>query len=165
MRWITFFCILLCISLFQSTMMNWVNIGIAAPDLYFPLVVFYSFFIDVKRNVITSWFTGLSKDFFSEGVLGINSIFFVAIGFLIWSIRGMLFRGHLVTKILVTFLFSIVYNIFYALHTAIIYRSLNISSTMWMIFICSLYTAAVAPFLFYIFDKLQPTKNLFFMEK
>lgn len=139
--------------------MNWINIGAATPDLYFPLVVFYSFFIDVKRNVVTSWFIGISKDLLSEGALGVNAIFFVAVGFFIWSIRGMLFRGHLVTKILVTFIFSMLYNVLYALHTAISCRSMNISSMIWMIFICSLYTAAIAPFLFYIFNKLQPAKN------
>jgi rod shape-determining protein MreD len=139
--------------------MNWINIGTATPDLYFSLVVFYSFFIDVKRNVVTSWFIGISKDLLSEGTLGVNAIFFVAVGFFIWSIRGVLFRGHLVTKILVTFIFSLLYNVLYALHTAISCRSADISSTIWMIFICSSYTAAVTPFLFYLFNKLQPAKN------
>ena len=37
------------------------------PDLYFPLVVFYSFLTDFKRNTIANWFAGLSKDLFSEG--------------------------------------------------------------------------------------------------
>src|SRR5574337_161366 len=99
MRWFTFFYILICISLFQSTMMHLINIGTAVPDLYFPFVVFYSFLPDVKRNTITNWFTGLSKDLLSEGSLGINSIFFIAVGFLIWSFREILFRGHLVTQV------------------------------------------------------------------
>jgi len=142
-------------------MMDWVNIGTAVPDLYFPLVVFYSFFIDVRRNAVTNWFTGLSKDFFSEGSLGINAIFFVAIGFLIWSIRGVLFRGHIFTGILVTFVFSIVYNLLYALHTAIVFRSINISATAWIIFACSLYTSLIAPLFFYILNKFQPANEYF----
>ena len=55
--------------------MNWINIGSAAPDLYFPLVIFYSFLADIKRNTITNWFVGMSKDLFSEGSFGINSVF------------------------------------------------------------------------------------------
>ncbi|WP_169703515.1 rod shape-determining protein MreD [Candidatus Kuenenia stuttgartiensis] len=93
MRWITFFCILLCISLFQSTLMNWINIGTATPDLYFSLVVFYSFFIDVKRNVVTSWFIGISKDLLSEGTLGVNAIFFVAVGFFYMVNKGSVISG------------------------------------------------------------------------
>ena len=161
MRWFTFFCILLGISLFQSTLMNWINIGAAAPDLYFPLVVFYSFLTDIKRNTVANWFVGMSKDLFSEGSFGINSVFFVAMGFFVWSIRGILFRGHLVTQVLVTFIFSCIYNILYAVHTTLSFHSLSLSATIWTIFICSLYTAMIVPVLFWIFSKLQPVQEVF----
>lgn len=146
-------------------MIHWINLGSAEPDLYFPLVVFYSLLTDVKRNAIANWFIGLSKDLFSEGSLGINSIFFVAIGFLIWSFREILFRGHLVTQILITFSFSLIYNILYATYTAISYHSLNLSATLWMIFICSAYTAGLVPVLFWIFSKFQPTQKLFYNQR
>lgn len=162
MRWFTFFCILFSISLFQSTMMHWVNLGSAVPDLYFPLVVFYSFLTDAKRNTIANWFTGLSKDLFSEGSFGINSVFFVAVGFFIWSFREILFRGHLVTQILITFIFSVIYNVLYAIHVSISFHSLRLSTTLWIIFICSSYTAMIVPVLFWIFNKFQPTQKLFF---
>ncbi len=161
MRWFTFFCILICISLFQSTMINWINIGSAIPDLYFPLVVYYSFLVDIKRNTVVSWFTGLTKDFLSEGSLGINSVFFVAVGLSIWSIRGMLFKGHFVTQILITFIFSVLYNILYVFYIMISFRSLGISTTLWIIFSCSLYTALIVPVLFLLFSKLQPAQSLF----
>ncbi|MBI2557005.1 MAG: rod shape-determining protein MreD [Planctomycetes bacterium] len=162
MRWFTFFCILIGISLFQSTLMNWINIGSAVPDLYFPLVIFYSFMADIKRNTITNWFVGMSKDLFSEGSFGINSIFFVAMGFFVWSIRGVLFRGHLVTQVLVTFIFSCIYNILYAVHATLSFHSLSLSATLWTIFTCSLYTAMFVPALFWIFSKLQPTQKFFY---
>ena len=162
MRWFTFFCILFCVSLFQSTMMHWVNLGSAVPDLYFPFVVFYSFLTDVKRNTIANWFTGLSKDLFSEGSFGINSVFFVAVGFFIWSFREILFRGHLVTQVFITFVFSVIYNVLYAIHVSISFHSLRLSTTVWMIFICSVYTAMLVPVLFWIFNKFQPTQKLFF---
>jgi len=164
MRWFTFLCILFCISLFQSTLMYWINLGSAAPDLYFPLVVFYSFLTDMKRNTLANWLTGMSKDLFSEGRFGINSVFFVAIGFFIWSFREMLFRGHLVTQILITFIFSLIYNIVYTIHLAISFHSLCLSATLWMIFCCSLYTAMFVPVLFWIFNKLQPTQKLFLIK-
>lgn len=162
MRWLTFFCILLCISLFQSALINWINIGTSVPDLYFPLVVFYSFLTDFKRNTIANWFAGLSKDLFSEGHFGLNSVFFVAAGFLLWSIRGILYRGHLVTQVIITFIFSVMYNILYAAYTTISFHSLNFSTTLWMIFISSLYTAMMVPVLFWIFSKFQPTQKVFF---
>ncbi|HHT9106362.1 MAG TPA: rod shape-determining protein MreD [Candidatus Wujingus californicus] len=161
MRWITFFCILLCISLFQSTLINWINIGLAVPDLYFPLVVFYSFTTDFKRNTITSWCAGMAKDLFSEGSFGVYSVFFVAVGFLLWSVRGILFRGHLVTQIIITFIFSLVYNLLYAVYTAISFNSLTPLTTIWIIFICSLYTAFLVPIMFLIFNKFQPAKRFF----
>lgn len=162
MRWLTFFCILFCISLFQSTMIHWINLGSAVPDLYFPFVVFYSFLTDVKRNTLANWFTGFSKDLFSEGSLGINSIFFVALGFFIWSFREILFRGHLVTQILITFIFSVLYNLLYAVHISVSFHSLRLPSTLWIIFSCSFYTAMLVPVLFWIFNKFQPTRKLFF---
>ncbi|MCF6159470.1 MAG: rod shape-determining protein MreD [wastewater metagenome] len=157
MRWFTFFCIILCISLFQSTMMHWIAIGSAVPDLYFPLVIYYSFITDMKRNAIINWIIGLSKDLFSEGSLGINSIFFVAIGILIWSIRGVVFRGHIITQILVTFIFSILYNMLYATYIAISFHSLHLLPTVWKILICSLYTAMIVPALFWVLNTFQPT--------
>lgn len=161
MRWLTFLCILFCISLFQSTQMHWINLGPAVPDLYFPLVVFYSFLTDMKRNTFANWLTGMSKDLFSEGSFGINSVFFIATGFFIWSFREMLYRGHLVTQILITFIFSFIYNVVYAIHLAISFHSLCLSETIWMIFCCSLYTAMSVPVLFWIFGRFQPTQKLF----
>jgi rod shape-determining protein MreD len=142
--------------------MQWINLGSVVPDLYFPLVVFYSFLTDRKRNTVANWFTGLSKDLFSEGSFGINSVFFVAVGFLIWSIREILFRGHLVTQVLVTFIFAVVYNALYAVHTSISFHSLSLSTALWMIFSGSLYTAVLVPILFWLFNKFQPTQKLFF---
>lgn len=161
MRWVTFFCILLCISLFQSTMIHWINIGSAVPDLYLPLVVFYSLLTDMKRSTFTNWLTGLSKDLFSEGSLGINSVFFVALGFFIWSVRGIFYRGHLITQVLITFIFSIIYNVLYTLHTIISFHSPGFSTSLWLIFIYSLYTAVFAPVLFWIFSKFQPAQGFF----
>lgn len=161
MRWFTFFFILLCVSLFQSTMIYRINIGPAVPDLYLPIVVFYSLLLDTRRNTITSWLTGISKDLLSDGPLGINAIFFVAIGFLIWSVRGILYRGHLITQILITFIFSIIYNIFYVLYVENSFHSLELISTLRQIFLCSLYTALIVPILLWIMSKFQPAQMLF----
>ena len=162
MRWFTFLCILFCISLIQSSLTYWINIGSAVPDLYFSLIIFYSFLADIKQNAIANWLTGFSKDLVSEGPFGINSVFFVAIGFLVWSCRGLLYRGHFITHILITFVVSLIYNVLYAVHTSTSFHSLRFSTTVWMIFVCSLYTAMVVPFLFFVFSKLQPTQGLFF---
>ena len=161
MRWFTFLCILLCISLFQSTQLHWITVGSAAPDLYFPLVVFYSFLTDLKRNTIANWLAGISKDLFSAGSFGINSIFFVAVGFLIWYLREIVFRGNVVTQVLITFIFSLIYNTLCAIHTALCFHSLNLSTTVFTILICSIYTAMIVPFLFWIFSKFQPTHGTF----
>src|SRR3972149_5340094 len=130
MRWFTFFCILFGISLFQSTLMNWINIGAAAPDLYFPLVVFYSFLTDIKRNTVANWFVGMSKDLFSEGSFGINSVFFVAMGYFVWSIRGILFRGHLVTHVLMMGAVSIVSAVPCQFMRGVWSRLLGLSATL-----------------------------------
>ena len=82
-------------------------------------------------------------------------------GFFVWSIRGILFRGHLVTQVLVTFIFSCIYNILYAVHATLSFHSLGLSATIWAIFTCSLYTAMIVPVLFWIVSKLQPTQQFF----
>jgi hypothetical protein len=68
----------------------------------------------------------------------------------------------LVTQVIITFIFSVMYNILYAAHTTISFHSLNFSTTLWMIFISSLYTAMMVPVLFWIFSKFQPTQKFFF---
>lgn len=162
MRWFTFFCILLSICLFQSTLIYWINVGSVVPDLYFPLVVFYSLLTDMKKNTLANWFTGLLKDLFSEGSFGINSVFFVAVGFLIWSCREILFRGHLITQVIVTFIFSVMYHVLYAIHVSLSFHSMSLSTAVWIIFSCSFYTAVLVPLLFWIFNKFQPAQKLFF---
>lgn len=144
--------------------MSWINLGSAAPDLYFLFVVFYAFLTDVKRNTLANWLTGISKDLLSEGSFGINSVFFVAIGFFLWSFREILFRGHVVTQILITFIFSVIYNIVYTIHLEISFHSLCLAPTLRMILCCSFYTAMVVPALFWIFNKFQPTQKLFFIK-
>ncbi len=165
MRWFTFLCILFCISLIQSSLTYWINIGSAVPDLYFSLIIFYSFLADLKQNAIANWLTGFSKDMVSEGPFGMNSVFFVAIGFFVWSSRGLLYRGHVITHVLVTFIFAFIYNVLYAIHTATSFHSLCFSATVWTIFACSLYTAMVIPIFFWVFGKFQPTQNLFHNRK
>ncbi|MGQ3684882.1 MAG: rod shape-determining protein MreD [Candidatus Loosdrechtia sp.] len=157
MRWLVFLCTLLCISVFQSTVIQYIIIGSAMPDLYFSVVVFYSFIADMKRSTFINWITGLSKDLFSVGDLGINSVFFVAIGLLIWSVKGVLFRGHVITQVLVAFVFSIMYNTLYVAYIIVSFHSLYFLTAAWNILICSLYTATIVPVLFWIFSRFQST--------
>ena len=162
MRWFTFFCMLVFISIFQSSMTPWINVGQATPDLFFPLVIFYSSLADVKQTAIANWFTGLTKDLFSEGRLGLNAVFFVAVGFFAWMMRDFLFKGHWITQTLLAFIFSVLYNAIYAVHTSFSFHTLRFPSTLWLIFVCSCYTALITPFLFCIFNLFQPTRKLFY---
>jgi hypothetical protein len=68
----------------------------------------------------------------------------------------------LVTQVLITFIFSVIYNVLYAIHVSISFHSLRLSTTLWIIFICSSYTAMIVPVLFWIFNKFQPTQKFFF---
>ena len=112
MPWFTIISVLLCISLIQTTLLFYISIFNIHPDLFFIFLVYFSLNFDIERSFYVNWTSGLARDFFSGNLFGLNTILFVVIGFLISLIKDEIFRKHLLTQILVTFIVSILYNLF-----------------------------------------------------
>ena len=159
MPWFTIIIVLLCISLIQTTLLFYISIFNIHPDLFFIFLVYFSLNFDIERSFYGNWAAGLAKDFFSGNLFGLNTIMFVVIGYLISLIKDEIFRKHLFTQILVTFVVSIIYNFVSVFMICFSLKSVNLLTMVWKCPTIAIYNALVVPPIFWLLDRLySPSK-------
>ena len=131
MPWITIISAILCISLIQTTLLHHISFLGIQPDLFVIFLVFHSLNANLERSFHASWAVGLTKDIFSEGPFGLNTVLFIIAGYLISIVRGNIFGRHLITQILVTFIISIIYNLLYLSLLSILITSTGLLPMAW----------------------------------
>lgn len=154
MPWIIIISIILCISLIQTTLLHHISILGTQPDLFIIFLVFYSLNSNLERAFHANWVTGLAKDFFSEGLFGLNTVLFVIVGYLISIIRGDIFRRHLLTQIVVTLVISIIYYLLYVFMLKLSSASINLFSMIWKCPMIAAYNSIIVPPLFWLFNRI-----------
>ncbi len=159
MPWITVISVLLCISLIQTTLLFSLSIYGIHPDLFLIFTVYFSLNFSLTRSFHVNWATGLAKDLFSGNLFGLNTIMFVIVGYLISIIRNEIYRKHLFTQILVTFLISILYNFISLIMLFCSLPSVNFLTMLWKCPTIAVYNALIVPLMFWLLDKLySPSK-------
>lgn len=153
MSWISIISTILCISLIQTTLLSYISILDVQPDLFMVFLIYVSLNTDLERAFHTNWAIGLAKDLFSEGAFGLNAIMFIIVGYLISITKDYIFRKHLTTQILVTFIVSIIYNLFYLSMLSISLASTNILAMMWKCPLVAIYNSLIVLPVFWLFNK------------
>lgn len=159
MPWINVISILLCISLIQTTLLRSLSIFDIHPDLFLIFTVYFSLNFNLTRSFHVNWATGLAKDLFSDNLFGLNTLIFVIVGYLISMIREDIYRKHLFTQILVTFIISMIYNFISLIMLFSSLPSMNFLTILWKCPTIAVYNALIVPPAFWLLDRLYtPSK-------
>ncbi len=162
--------LLFVISLFHTTLLHRFTFYEASPDVYLMFSIFFSINSrDIKRATFLNWCNGITKDILSEGFFGLSAILFIVIGYILNKYKDVVFKEHLLTQILITFLSALFYNFVYAVITVIGASHIGFTKLVLNMVTSSLYTAVVSLFLFTLFNmfrlKLGLDKSLSFGKK
>ncbi|MGR3310799.1 MAG: rod shape-determining protein MreD [Candidatus Brocadiales bacterium] len=155
MRWITLFILLLCVSLFQSALLQRLSPWGIRPDLFIIFVIIFSLKIDTKQASLLNFFVGITKDIFSLGPLGLNAFLFIICGFLISLIKDRIFKEHPLTQAIITFFTSLLYGIGYVFILSLSSYSVSITGVGWRVTMAAFYTALIAPFAYRLLHKFR----------
>ncbi len=153
MPWVTIISVTLCISLIQTTLLHHISVFGVQPDLFIVFLVFHSLNSKLERSVQSNWAIGFSKDCFTEGHFGLNTVLFVITGYLISMIKENIYGKHLATQIFVTIIISLIYNFLYFFMLSISFTSTGLLPLMWKCPLIAIYNSIVVPPVFWLFNK------------
>lgn len=160
MRWITLFILLLCVSLFQSALLQHFSPWGIRPDLFIIFVIFFSLKIDTKQASLLNFFVGITKDIFSVGPLGLNALLFITCGFFISLIKDRIFKEHPFTQAIIAFFTSLLYGICYVFILLLSSHSVSITEAGWRAAASAFYIALIAPFAYRLLLKFHFSNDL-----
>lgn len=101
---------ILC-ALFEATLSYQINISSIRPELVFVVPIFWG--LQARSDEVTfhSWTAGLIKDLFSATPFGTYGVLFLIFAYIICTLRTYLYRDHIMTLALVSFLFELGVNV------------------------------------------------------
>jgi len=140
----------------QLTLINSITILGLKPDLIMVVVIVFSLLNGTKEGIISGFASGLLLDIFSTGLLGINALVKMVIGFACGALKEKIFYEHILFLIpLVTFISSFLQSIlvFFLLHAFGIEYSL-VWSVNRVALPEALYSSLLSPFIFLVINKL-----------
>ncbi len=153
MPWVTIISVTLCISLIQTTLLHHISVLGIQPDLFIVFLIFHSLNSKLERAVHSNWIIGLSKDCFTEGLFGLNTVLFVITGYLISMIKENIYGKHLATQISVTLIVSLIYNFLYLFMLSLSLTSTGLLPMVWKCPLIAFYNSMMVPPVFWLFNK------------
>lgn len=102
MQWLRVLLTLAVLVLLETTVVPWVEVAGARPNLLVIFVVWRALLWPLERSYLPAWLAGLARDVFSGGSrLGAFAALYLALALLIARIRRELFVEHIVTQLVV----------------------------------------------------------------
>lgn len=148
MNWFPFAILALAATVVQTTLVPYVRVGAAGPDVMFLLAVHYALWGPWPDVGIAAWILGLVFGTQSDEPVGLHAFCYGAAAWGIVRLRQVVFRDHPVAQFLIALLFTFLVQAaaWLALHWL---ASVRLGG--WEVFkacvLVALYTAVCAPFL------------------
>ncbi len=165
MPWIIIISITLCISLIQTILLPHISIQGIHPDLFVIFLIYHYLNSDSKQTFHASLAIGLTKDIFSVGPLGLTTVIFVILGYLISMIKTNIYKKHLLTQIMVTLIISIIYNLLYLFISSALLTSTNLLVMVWKCPIIAVYNSIIAIPVFWLLNRLYSSLRLSILDR
>ena len=156
MRWLTFFLLLYFATALQAAHLGqWSEFGYFHLEYIFMLAVFYALFAEKDAALLACFWCGLMYDLTGQSIVGLEAILAGMIALGIISIRMHIFRSSVLGQMVITFLAVLLFLAGRVLlgHLALYFAGrpvpiINGLAYAGVILSSSLYTAAVAPWIF-----------------
>ena len=156
MRWLTFFLLLYFATALQAAHLGqWSEFGYFHIEYIFMLAVFYALFAEKDSALLACFWCGLMYDLTGQTIVGLEAILAGMIALGIVSIRMHIFRSSVLGQMVITFLAVLLFltgRVVFG-HVALYFAGrpvpiINVLAYIGVILSSSLYTAAVAPWMF-----------------
>ena len=155
MRWPLLLVLIFILLLMQTTLVRWMDVAGARPDLLLILVLFVSLNARPDDSFLTSVLVGLCKDVYSAQRFGLYTLLFAAVGVAVNLVRKDLFKEHFFTQMLVAVacagacnvVVSLVHMLTYGLWNGWHFLALSVAGAA--------YTAVVTPIGFAVLARLR----------
>lgn len=142
---------LLAAFIIEVTVLHYIRIWGAVPDLTLAAVVFFGLFMGGSRGLEAGIFAGILKDIFSLDFFGINMFILGVTGLVVGGLNTKFSRDSQATQGLLVFLFTVFSMLIHFGIVSIFSRFMNLGPgeyIMTSVLPVSIYTAAVAVPLF-----------------
>ena len=169
MRWIPFTIVVGLTMLIQTSAWRVLTMtfgfGSVAPDLAAVVAVFVAFSVRTSTDaMLAGWLLGLGLDLTTGGgpgaatVVGPMPIAFALASAMVYRLRDALYRERAVTQVIVTWIFCVLAHWMWGTM-----QTLRLGEAAWdqyktmllQILLVALYTAAIAPLVFFVLGKCQ----------
>ena len=155
------FCLLIsAAALLQNVGGLWFEIGGARCFFIIPVCVITGLGEDERTSALLGLFAGLLWDVVSAQHMGYNAVFLMVLCYIISAFETFIFRDtfkfEFVSNVIITFLYVIVYWLFFVLR-----RGVDGSAVSFLTFYfpCFVYTALMMPVLYFIINPLKRKLN------
>ncbi|MCD4814512.1 rod shape-determining protein MreD [bacterium] len=150
-----------CLVLLQTTLAGYVRIGEVAPDGVFLFVVFLALYRQNTAGLWAAFVFGLFQDVAGGGILGLNALLLLGITYLALYLRQKFFQENLVSQITIVMLFTFLHQFFtFFWMNTLLETQFHIGQWVGNALGMALYHAVMAPFVFMLFKKIIPDKNV-----
>jgi len=142
--------------LIQLTLLNFFTVLGLKPDLILIIIVVLALLKGEQEGSISGFLAGLSQDFFSSSLLGINALAKTSLGFICGVLKTRIFPEHIIYLVpLITFFASLLHS----LMVFFIFRSFgmeyNFILNVKQIFLPeALFNSILSPFIFLIVNRI-----------
>lgn len=133
--------VMFCLFLFCQTVLHKTSIFGLMPDLIIVYVIFFGLFYGMRLGVEVGVVAGFFQDILGVNIFGMNIFFLGITGLITGSISDKVYRENYVGQSLITFVVCFLLSKF------------NI--------VASIYTAVLAPCIFYLLEKIFRIENVF----
>ena len=141
--------------IFHLKITHYIKIAGVFPDLMFFWVIISSFYLPLKKSVITNWFIGILVDLVSATGFGVFGFLYLSVGLFISFLRTMFFSEDIITRIGTTFISAFVCYFICGLFFHVLQRSLGFWFVFFKALTIALYTSIVAVIFFMVLDIIQ----------
>ncbi len=162
MQWFGLVIVTIVVAAAQTTLGHLLAIKGVHPSFLLVAAVYYGFRWPVSEAGIAGWVLGLAADLTSGGLIGIQSLCFALAAMIASRLRGVLLIDHPVAQILTTGLLG--WGAYSLTFVWLAWRGgwtawpfgMSLRAAGWF----ALYTAVLAPYLFWLLERLVPILGL-----
>ena len=147
---------LIAVFFVQLTMLDFIRIFGARPDIGVIFVIFFAVFFGAGTGLEAGFFFGLLKDVYSTDICGVNTLTLALTGFLAGALSPKIFKESRLTQIAIVFSFTFFSFLFHFFLQSVFFKKGYIRLSEYIIFSfipCSFYTAAISAALFPLLTK------------
>lgn len=97
----------------QGTLLNGIAIGGVTPNLILCFLISFTFFYENQNAIYLALIFGLISDFCFANIIGISSLGYLLVGFLLVKFSGILNKENILSPIILGTLGTFIFNLFY----------------------------------------------------